>query len=178
MTNQALRQSRHANRDIKTPKPLNARQTRIHLDTAKSFAAWCSITHTRCLPPKIVISHSFDVHSLHLTDNLLRPPQTLHHLLTLLPPADGILALLEQIVQFLRPVHLLQQFPLHLFFRMPVITPSVSEIPQMIPIQRLDAPHCVRFLPVSSLRIGSTYSTKFNIIAFGTISIIVRLTIL
>ena len=57
---------------------------------------------------------------LHLTNNLLRPGQTLDHLLTLLPPTDGVLALLEQVVEFLRLVHLLEQLALHVFFGVPV----------------------------------------------------------
>lgn len=42
---------------------------------------------------------------LHLTNNLIRLTQTLHHLLTLLAPAKRVIAFLEQIVQFRRAVH-------------------------------------------------------------------------
>ena len=57
---------------------------------------------------------------LHLTNNLLGPSQTLNHLLALLPPANGVLALLEQIVEFLCPIHLFEKFALHFFFTVPV----------------------------------------------------------
>jgi hypothetical protein len=57
-----------------------------------------------------------DAKSLHLTDNLLGATQTLHHLLALLPPSDGVIALSEQVVQFLGSVHLFQELALHLVF--------------------------------------------------------------
>jgi len=56
---------------------------------------------------------------LHLTDNLACFAQTLHHLHTFLAPSDSIVALLEQVVEFLRSVHLFEKFALHLIFCMP-----------------------------------------------------------
>ncbi|KAK2603029.1 hypothetical protein N8I77_009515 [Diaporthe amygdali] len=38
----------------------------------------------------------------------------LHHLLALLPPPDRVVALLEQVVQLRRPVHVLEELTLHL----------------------------------------------------------------
>lgn len=55
-------------------------------------------------------------HSLHLTDNLIRTTQALDHLLTLLTSALGVVALLEQVVQLCRAVHLLQKLALHFVF--------------------------------------------------------------
>lgn len=51
---------------------------------------------------------------LDLADNLASTAQTLDHLLTLLPPADGVVALLEQIVQLVVAIHVLQKLALHL----------------------------------------------------------------
>ena len=59
---------------------------------------------------------------LYLADNLRRSPQALYHLLALLPPLHRVVALLKQAIQFLCPVHLLQQLALHLLFRVSVDT--------------------------------------------------------
>lgn len=77
-----------------------------------------SIRHFKALSLPLPLS---SIHSLHLTNNLTRPAQTLHHLLTLLPPPHSIIALPQQIIQFRGAVHLLQQFPLHFLFRVSVI---------------------------------------------------------
>ncbi len=69
--------------------------------------------------PSSPVVEGSQILSLHLTDNLRRPPQTLHHLQTLLPPTDRVLALLEQIIQLRLPVHLLQQLTLHVLLRVP-----------------------------------------------------------
>jgi hypothetical protein len=52
---------------------------------------------------------------LHLADNLVCLAQALDHLQALLASADCVVALLEQIVEFLCAVHLLQKLALHLF---------------------------------------------------------------
>lgn len=46
--------------------------------------------------------------SLHLRHNLIGLAKTLNHLLALLSSADGIFALLEQIVELLRTIHLFE----------------------------------------------------------------------
>jgi hypothetical protein len=51
---------------------------------------------------------------LHLTNNLTRLRQRLHHLQTLLPSADRIVALLEQLIDLVGAVHVLEEFALHL----------------------------------------------------------------
>jgi len=63
---------------------------------------------------------------LHLADNLVCLAQALDHLQALLASADCVVALLEQIVEFLCAVHLLQKLALHLFFREPVESRSVK----------------------------------------------------
>ena len=52
---------------------------------------------------------------LDLAHDLTRPRQTLHHLLTLLAPADGVVRLLQQVVHVLLPVKLLEKLGLHGF---------------------------------------------------------------
>ena len=64
------------------------------------------------------------VRSLHSANNLTSLAQRSDHLQTLLPPPNSIVALLEQIIQLLCPVHLLQQLALHLVFRVPGIKVS------------------------------------------------------
>lgn len=51
---------------------------------------------------------------LHLADDFAGLGEGLDHLLALLSPADGEVALLEQLVEALRLIHVLQQLPLHL----------------------------------------------------------------
>lgn len=58
--------------------------------------------------------------SLHLSNNLTGFAKTFNHLLTFLSPADGVLALLEKLIKFLRFVHVLEKFFLHFFTRMSV----------------------------------------------------------
>lgn len=41
-------------------------------------------------------------------------PKRLHHLLAFLPPADCVVALLEEIIQLVDPIHVFEQFSLHL----------------------------------------------------------------
>lgn len=55
-------------------------------------------------------------HLLNLTDDLTGLGQTLDHLLALLPSADGVLALAEQVVEFVGAVHVVEEFALHFFF--------------------------------------------------------------
>lgn len=50
---------------------------------------------------------------LDLVDNLAGLSQRLDHLLALLPPPDGVFALLEQLVEFFLFIHLLEEFLLH-----------------------------------------------------------------
>jgi hypothetical protein len=64
---------------------------------------------------------------LHLANNLARSAKTLHHLQTLLPSPNGVVALLEQIVEFLSAVHLLEEFSLHFFFGVPVQFVSIRQ---------------------------------------------------
>jgi hypothetical protein len=104
-------------------------------------------------------------YSLHLRNNLLCPPQTLHHLLTLLPPPNRIIRLLEQIIKFLCPIHLLQKMSLHFFLCVSArekLSANTTNTDQILP----------------SVPSGCTYSTRLSIIALGTISIIVLRTIL
>lgn len=58
--------------------------------------------------------------SLHLSNNLTGFAKTFNHLLTFFSPADGVLALLEKVIKFLRFVHVLEKFFLHFFTRMSV----------------------------------------------------------
>lgn len=51
-----------------------------------------------------------------MADNLVGLAQRFNHLLTLFPPADGEVALLEQVVDAVVLVHVLQQFSLHAIF--------------------------------------------------------------
>ena len=51
--------------------------------------------------------------SLHLTNNLARLAQRLHHLRALLSATNRVVALLEQVVEFRLAVHLLEEFALH-----------------------------------------------------------------
>jgi hypothetical protein len=51
---------------------------------------------------------------LDLADNLAGLAEGLDHGLTLLSPADGVVAFLEEVVDVIGPVHVLQQFALHL----------------------------------------------------------------
>ena len=55
-------------------------------------------------------------HLLNLADNLAGPRETLHHLLALLPSADRVVALLEQVIELAVAVHVLQQLALHFVF--------------------------------------------------------------
>ena len=56
---------------------------------------------------------------LNLADNFAGTAQALDHLLALLPPADGVVALLEQIVQLVVAIHVLQKLALHLILGKP-----------------------------------------------------------
>ena len=94
---------------------------------------------------------------LHLADDLAGFTETFHHLLALLAPPDGIIALFEKVIKFLRPVHLLEQFPLHFIFR----------VPERLLVGNWKLHH----------RHG-TYWTRVNMIALGTISIMVLRTML
>ena len=58
--------------------------------------------------------------SLHLTDNLTRLAETFDHLHTFLTPPNGVVALLEQIVNFIGPIHMFEELPLHLVFGVPI----------------------------------------------------------
>lgn len=64
-------------------------------------------------------------HSLNLAHNLLSPRQALHHLLTLFAAANGVVALFEELVEFRRFIHVLEEFPLHFFLSVSVSLPSV-----------------------------------------------------
>ena len=97
--------------------------------------------------------------SLHLTDNLSRTLQRLYHLLALLAAADGVVALLEQVVQLALPIQVLEQLLLHLLLGEP-------------------NQNCQPTAIIKIVRAGTTYWTRFSIIAFGTMSIMVRLTML
>ena len=54
---------------------------------------------------------------LDLTDNLTGPRQRLDHLLALLSPSNGVVALLEELFEFIGSVHVLEQLSLHFVFR-------------------------------------------------------------
>ena len=95
---------------------------------------------------------------LHLAHDFLSSAQALDHLLAFLPPSNGVVALLEQIVDFLSAIHLFEQFALHFFFGMSVVHVSIR-----------------RSFKAES---RDTHSTRFNMIALGTMSIIVLRTML
>lgn len=99
---------------------------------------------------------------LNLANDLARPRQALHHLLALLAPADGVVRLLQQVVHVLLPVKLLEELGLHGFF---------GESGNVLLAGVL--------LPFASIGfLGNTYCTRLSMIALGTISIIVLLTML
>lgn len=50
---------------------------------------------------------------LDLAHDLAGLAEGLNHLLALLPPANGVVAFLEEVVDVIGPVHVLQQFALH-----------------------------------------------------------------
>ena len=93
---------------------------------------------------------------LDLADNFTGLAQAFHHLLAFFAPSDRIVALFEQIIQLLCPIHLLEKFSLHFVFGM-----SVRSLAQAV------AP-----------KYEKTYCTRVNMIALGTMSIIVLLTML
>lgn len=53
---------------------------------------------------------------LDLADNLACLGQGFHHLQTLFPTADGVVALFEQVLKLVLTVHVLKKFSLHFFF--------------------------------------------------------------
>ena len=67
---------------------------------------------------------------LHLADDLAGLAERLDHLLALLPAADGIIAFLEQVVDAVGPVHVLQEFSLHFFFRVAIAPDRMLEMPR------------------------------------------------
>ncbi len=81
-------------------------------------------------------THSKRTRLLHLTDNLLCATKTLDHLLAFLPPPDGVVALLEQIVKLVGPVHLLQQLALHVFFRVPGVLLAYIHVFEFVQLTR------------------------------------------
>lgn len=95
---------------------------------------------------------------LHLADYLRGATQGLDHLLALLSPTGGVVTLLEQLVQLVSPVHICHEFLLH----------------------------CLLCEPIEKSQQNShadenklyTYCTSVSMIALGTMSIIVRLTML
>lgn len=93
---------------------------------------------------------------LDLADDLASLAQRLDHLLAFLSPTDGVIALLEQIVNTISPIHILQQLLLHV-----ILGESVNVLERV----RIFSELC-------------TYATRFSMMALGTISIIVRLTML
>ena len=95
---------------------------------------------------------------LDLADDLARASEALDHLLALFPPADGVVALLEQVVQLVIAVHVLEQLALH----------SVLGEPR----------DGVNGIKDGSCSVRDTYCTSVYMTAFGTMSIIVRFTIL
>jgi hypothetical protein len=92
---------------------------------------------------------------LYLVDNLTCTGQRLDHLLALLSSADSVVALLEEFVQGVCPVHVLEELSLHLIFRE---STKVS-------VERGGREEC-------------TYCTRLYMMALGTISISVFLTML
>lgn len=53
---------------------------------------------------------------LHLANNLTGFAKRFDHLLTLLPPPDGVVALLEEVIESVGTIHILEQLTLHLVF--------------------------------------------------------------
>jgi len=66
-----------------------------------------------CHARKTGIKFTTQTPLLHLTNNLTRLRQRLHHLQTLLPSADRVVALLEQLIDLVGAVHVLEEFALH-----------------------------------------------------------------
>lgn len=97
------------------------------------------------------------VHSLHLTDNLLCATETLHHLLALFPPTDSVVAFLQEVIKLGCLVHVFEKLLLHALFGVSVF--QVSECRRV----------CER---------RQSYWTSVNMMAFGTMSIIVLRTML
>lgn len=93
---------------------------------------------------------------LHLADDLARFRQRLHHLLAFLSSSNRMLAFLEQIVNFVGPVHLFEELSLHLIFRVPALM-SV----------------CLERATYAAWEKDISYWTRLSMIAFGTMSIIV-----
>lgn len=122
----------------------------LHSITNLACCSKCCFFFSRVeaiLPPAIPTPRAT---LLHLADNFAGLAQTLHHLQTFFPSSDRVVALLEEFVELLCSVHLFEQFSLHFIFRVP--SPSLAW-----PIWRPPR----------------TYSTRVNMIALGTISIIV-----
>jgi len=71
-------------------------------------------TLANCRARKTGIKYTTQTPLLHLTNNLTRLRQRLHHLQTLLPSADRIVALLEQLIDLVGAVHVLEELALHL----------------------------------------------------------------
>lgn len=94
---------------------------------------------------------------LDLSNYLLCPLQARNHLLTLLPSSDGVLALFQQVVRFCCAVHVFQQFALHLLFG--------------------ESCWADQFLLQGKI-FGPTYCTRVSMMDLGTMSIIVRRTML
>jgi len=110
-----------------------------------------------CPLPESSFQDQNSLPSLHLTDNLVRSAKRLDHLLTLLAPALGVVTLFQEVIQLTRPVHLLEKLALHFVFG-----------------ESVD--HVLAY--IQHLRHSTTYCTRVNMIAFGTMSIIVRRTML
>lgn len=94
---------------------------------------------------------------LHLADDLTSATQALHHLLALLSSADRVITLLKQVIQLVVAVHVLQQLALHLVLGEPGWWLKWTK---------------VRYQETN------TYCTSVYITALGTMSIIVRFTML
>ena len=72
--------------------------------------------YLRLPPPTTLKAPAGRRQSLHLTNNLTRPTQTLDHLLALLPSPDGVVAFLEEVVELVGSVHVFEEFALHFVF--------------------------------------------------------------
>lgn len=93
---------------------------------------------------------------LHLADNLAGTSQGLNHLLALLSSANREVALLEEIIGRIGAVHVLEQLALHL-----VLGKSVGKLAEAI-----------------GEASANTYWTSVSMMALGTMSVRVRLTML
>lgn len=123
MTNNSshrLFSDRHPN-NLRERSSYNYEGYRVAGCVAKFFVGYNSVASTRS---SLALSHAFffDVARqtsravkslLHLADNLGGPSQRLNHLLALLPPAGGVVAFLEKLIQLISPVHVRHELLLH-----------------------------------------------------------------